>query len=211
MLDQSHYIPFLEKVLTPSRLAHSLGVMQVMGELAEIYQLDRDKALIAGILHDAAKDLSVEKQNELIKAGNIQTSHECETNYVLYLHGPVGSFFVQQELGIHDELVLHAIEGHTYFGNSPHFEHPLSWCLRFSDILEPTRNWEQEKIILNCAKRLRELVYVGQMEEAAFLQTGCLLKWYEEKGMPIHPRMRSINQALGKELNLSDPFLGLGV
>jgi len=209
--DQSRYIPFLEKVLTSSRLAHSLGVMQVMGELAELYQLDRDKALTAGILHDAGKDLSVEKQNELIKAGNIQISHECETNYVLYLHGPVGSFFVRQELGIRDELILDAITVHTYFGNSPYFEHPLSWCLRFSDILEPTRNWEHEKIILSCAERLRELVYTGQMTKAAFLHTGCLLKWFEEKGMPIHPRMRKLNQALGKDLNLDGAFLELGI
>lgn len=207
MSDQSRYIGFLEKVLTPSRLAHSLGVMQVMGELAEVYQLDRDKALTAGVLHDAGKDLSVEKQNELIKAGNIQISHECETNYVLYLHGPVGSFFVQKELAISDELILQAITGHTYFGDSPYFEHPLSWCLRFSDILEPTRNWEQEKIILYCAEHLRELVYVGKLKEAAFLQTGCLIKWYGEKGMPIHPRMRKINQMIGKEMNLRDTFL----
>ncbi|RPJ23038.1 MAG: HD domain-containing protein [Chloroflexi bacterium] len=185
--------------------------MQVMGELAELYQLDRDKALTAGILHDAGKDLSVEKQNELIKAGNIQISHECETNYVLYLHGPVGSFFVRQELGIRDELILDAITVHTYFGNSPYFEHPLSWCLRFSDILEPTRNWEHEKIILSCAERLRELVYTGQMTKAAFLHTGCLLKWFEEKGMPIHPRMRKLNQALGKDLNLDGAFLELGI
>jgi len=211
LFNQSDYIRFLEKVLTPSRLAHSLGVMQVMGELAEIYHLDGDKALTAGILHDAGKDLSLEKQNELIKAGNIQISHECESNYVLYLHGPVGSFFVQKELGIHDELVLYAIAGHTYFGDSPYFEHPLSWCLRFSDILEPTRNWEQEKIIWSCAKRLRELVYAGQMKEATFLQIGCLLKWYEEKDMPIHPRMRRIKQALGKELDFDDAFLELGI
>jgi len=180
--------------------------MQVMGELAEIYQLDPEKALSAGILHDAAKDLSIEKQAELIKAGNIQISYPCETNYVLYLHGPVGSFFVQKELGIRDELVLDAITGHTYFGDSPYFEHPLSWCLRFSDILEPTRNWEKEKILLNCAKRLRELVYAGHIKEAAFLQTGCLVKWFEEKGMPIHPRMRWIARTLGEELNLNEAF-----
>jgi HD superfamily phosphohydrolase YqeK len=32
--------------------------MQVMSELAEIYALDRTQALVAGLLHDAAKDLS---------------------------------------------------------------------------------------------------------------------------------------------------------
>jgi predicted HD superfamily hydrolase involved in NAD metabolism len=208
---QSRYLPFLEEVLTPSRLAHSLGVMQVMGELAEIYQLEQEQALTAGILHDAGKDLPVEKQNELVAAGSIRIDQECETNYVLYLHGPVSSFLVQTELGIQDELILDAITGHTYFGDSPHFDHPLSWCLRFSDILEPTRNWGKEKIILNCAKRLRELAYAGQLQAAAFLQTGCLIQWFEEKGMPVHPRMRSIKQGLGNTLNLSDVFLESGL
>jgi predicted HD superfamily hydrolase involved in NAD metabolism len=201
----------LEKVLTPGRLAHSLGVMQVMGELAEIYPLDRGQALTAGLLHDAGKDLPVEKQQELLAEGNIRIRHECETNYVLYLHGPVGAFFVQKELGIRDELVLNAIIGHTYFGDSPHFNHPLSWCLRFSDILEPTRNWTQEKILRQCANRLRGLVYAGHLREASFLQTGCLIKWFEVKGSPVHPRMRKIYQALGKELHLDDTFLGLEV
>lgn len=145
-----------------------------------VFRLWRIPVSIA-ILHDAAKDLSTEKQQELIKAGNIELRYECEANYVLYLHGPVGSVFVQKELGIHNELVLHTIAEHTYFGDSPHSEHPLSWCLRFSDILEPTRNWTQEKIIMNCVERLRELVYTGRMKKAGFLQTECLLKWYEEK------------------------------
>ena len=207
-MDPTGYILFLEKVLTPDRLTHSLGVMQVMGELAEIYHLDRDQALTAGLLHDAGKDLPPEVQQELIREGNIQTSHECETNYVLYLHGPVGAFLVQKELGLRDELILDAIIGHTYFGDSPHFDHPLSWCLRFSDIIEPNRNWAQQKILLHCAKRLRELVYTGQMKRAAFLQTGCLIKWFEEKEAPIHPRMRELYQSLGTELDLDHSFLG---
>jgi hypothetical protein len=49
--------------------------------------------------------------------------------------------------------------------------------------------------------------YAGRMKEGAFLQTGCLIKWFGVKGMPIHPRIRPINEGLGKELNLDDTFL----
>ena len=42
---ETKYLPFLEEVLTQRRLDHSLGVMQVMGELAEVYDLDREKAM----------------------------------------------------------------------------------------------------------------------------------------------------------------------
>jgi predicted HD superfamily hydrolase involved in NAD metabolism len=193
----NQYLPFLEKVLTPRRLNHSLGVMQVMEDLATVFGLDREKAQTIGILHDAGKDLSQSKIDKLLHDGNIQISHECEKDYVLYLHGPVGSFFIYQELGITDDLILEAIKSHTYYdGSSKYFDDPMSWCLRFSDILEPTRQWGQEKTMLDCVKQLRRLVYAGKMEEGAFIQISSLIKWFEEKGMPVHPNMRKIKQRL---------------
>ena len=194
MLTNNQYLPFLEKVLTPQRLDHSLGVMQVMGELADVFGLDKDKAQTIGILHDAAKDLPPDKIDELICNGNIQIFHECERNYALYLHGPVGSYFVQKELGISDELILDAIKAHAYYGTSKYFNDPMVWCLRFSDILEPTRQWGQEKTMLECVKELKELVYAGKLNEAALLQISCLIRWFEDKGFPVHPNMRKIKQ-----------------
>lgn len=208
-MSNHQYLPFLEKVLTPGRLAHSLGSMAVMGELAEIYGLDKEKAQTIGILHDAGKDLPKGTIEELVDEGNIQITYECETNYSLYLHGPVGSYFIQKELGIKDELILEAIKTHTYFGTSKYFDDPLAWCLRFSDILEPTRKWGQEKIMLDCAEHLRELAYSGRMKEGACLVTGCLIRWFEEKGMPVHPTMRRINQELEIELSPHSSFLEL--
>jgi len=151
------FIPFLESVLTPERLKHSLGSMLVMGELAEVYGLDKEKAQTIGILHDAGKDLPQSKIDELVCEGKINITYECETNYVLYLHGPVGSYFVSNELGIQDKLILDAIKTHTFYGTSKYFNDPMTWCVRFADILEPSRRWGQEKIMLDCAIRLREL------------------------------------------------------
>jgi hypothetical protein len=55
-------LPFLERLLTRSRLQHSLGVMEVMADLAAIYGLDREPAVTAGLLHDAARDLAPKAQ-----------------------------------------------------------------------------------------------------------------------------------------------------
>lgn len=179
-----------------------------MGELAEVYGLDKEKAQTIGILHDAGKDLPAEKIAELVKAGDIQIEHECETDYVLYLHAPVGAYFVQRELGITDEEIIEAIKTHCYYGASPYFGDPLAWCVRFADILEPSRNWEKEKTLLNLYQRLGGLVYAGKMKEGAFLQTGSLIQWYEEKGYRVHPQMRRIYQELRRELRLDDSYLG---
>ena len=113
-MPENHFVPFLITILTPKRLEHSLGVMQVMGELAEVYGLDPEKARIIGILHDAGKDLPPDVQRQLIVEGNIQIQHACDVNYYHYLHGPVGAFLVQKELGITDELILGAIISHTF-------------------------------------------------------------------------------------------------
>jgi len=61
------YLSFLDQVLTPRRFQHSLGVMQVMEELSKVYALDRDTAVLIGLLHDAAKDLAPAQQMALVK------------------------------------------------------------------------------------------------------------------------------------------------
>ena len=190
------YLPFLEQVLTPARLQHSLGVMQVMGELAEVYALDRDTALTVGLLHDAAKDLDAAQQMDLADEAGIEIRHPCEYDLNHYLHGPVGAYFVYRELEVADRLMLDAIAMHTYYGDGPNFDAPLCWCLRFSDILEPNRDWRDVKWLRTAAIKLRELAFAGRMEEGALLQTGQLIAWFEETGTPVHPNMVKVCREL---------------
>jgi predicted HD superfamily hydrolase involved in NAD metabolism len=184
------YHSFLERVLTPPRLRHSLGVMHVMEELADVYGLDREKAQEAGLLHDAGKDLTSEQQVQLIKEGGIEIHYPEETDYTLYMHGPVGAYFVRKELGVSDTLILDAIAMHTFCGSGMHWDDPLVWCLRFSDLLEPNRNWSSVSWLRQEVPNLRVLAYSGQMAKAARLQTGMLIEWFDTVGYPVHPHMR---------------------
>jgi predicted HD superfamily hydrolase involved in NAD metabolism len=193
------YRPFLEQVLTPMRLRHSLGVMQVMGELAEVYGLDRDTALATGLLHDAAKDLDEAHAMALVKEAGIEIRCPADADYNLYLHGPVCAYFVTKELGVTDRLLLDAITTHTFYGG-PNFDDPLCWCLRFSDILEPNRDWRDVKWLYTAAIRLRDLAFAGRMEEAALLQVGQIVAWFEEAGAPVHPNMYKVCRELAARL-----------
>jgi HD superfamily phosphohydrolase YqeK len=125
------------------------------------------------------------------------------------LHGPVGAYLVQKELGMTDELILGAIISHTYYGSSPYFNHPLSWCMRFSDFLEANRDWSDIKLVFTCVERLRILAYAGEMEEGAFLHAAMLIKWYESTNTPVHPNMRRVKAELGNKLGLDDSYLAL--
>jgi hypothetical protein len=72
---------------------------------------------------------------------------------------------------------------------------------RVLDILEPTRNWQREKLLLKGVNHLRGLVYAGKLAEAAFSQTGMLIRWYESKGVPVHPNMERVKHALADLLD----------
>jgi predicted HD superfamily hydrolase involved in NAD metabolism len=198
----ARYKPFLEQVLTPGRLRHSLGVMQVMEELTPIYALDPEKALVTGLLHDAAKDLPSEQVQQIVGEAGIQISEPAEQNYNLYLHGPVGAYFIYKELGITDEIILDAIRLHTYFGKiGPTFNSPLAWCLRFADILEPNRNWQDAPPLRQGEPRLRRLVYSGQLSEGAFVHLDMIIKNFEETGMPVHSNMYCMRQEFSPARN----------
>jgi len=184
------YLPFLESILTPKRLEHSLQVRVVMGELAEVYDLNQEQALLAGLLHDAAKDIGETEQTRLIVEAGITIRNEAEKDYNHILHGPVGAYLVRKELGIVDTAVLDAITSHTFYGEVAGLDTSLSWCLRFSDLLEPTRNWSNVRWLGRNVPRLREAAYGGRMVEAAVIQTGSLMGWFREHGMAIHPNMQ---------------------
>ena len=201
LLSQSitdEYLPFLMSALTPTRLQHSLGVMQVMSELAEIYDLDRTQALSAGLLHDAAKDLSTARQLALAEEARIEFKHECERHPV-YLHAPIGAYVVSQELVITDNLVLDAIAAHSDGGDKVDADLQFQWCLQAADILAPVREWHG-------MRKLKDIVYAGRLPEAALLRCGWLLEHFANAGVPIHPNLEKKFQALSDQLQVAEGF-----
>ncbi|MFN8382328.1 MAG: bis(5'-nucleosyl)-tetraphosphatase (symmetrical) YqeK [Anaerolineales bacterium] len=193
-----NYLGFLEKALTPARLQHSLGVMEVMQELSAIYSLDPEQAMTAGLLHDAAKDLPHEQQLELAKEAKLEFLDPCE-KYPIYLHAPVGAYLAEKKLNVNDSLVLDAIAAHSFSAGMKNFNAPLSQCLRFADLLAPITIW-------NGINRFKSVVYAGKAEEASLLQCGWLMEFFQEKQTPIHPNVIKQHQTLSKKLGIAEGF-----
>ena len=191
------YSLFLKRVLTPPRYQHSLGVMNVMGELSKVYQLDKTKAMMAGLLHDAARDFELQQLLALADEAKITISHPCEQHPV-YLHALVGAYLVSKELGITDKLVLDAISTHSYV-DGDNFNALFSRCLRAADILSPVQEWRG-------MRKLKSMVYAGRIEEAALLQSGWLVEYFKEQGIPIHPNLAKRFQVLSAKLGVADSF-----
>ena len=67
MLDKKvigKYKAYLKEHLSKKRYNHSVNVAGAALELARRYGGDADKAYVAGLLHDCAKDLDISKQLE---------------------------------------------------------------------------------------------------------------------------------------------------
>lgn len=101
----------LQKVLSQERYLHTLGVAQSAVELAIQFGLDKEKAYVAGLLHDCAKCLSNEELLNIIK-NNLKID-ECEMINPKTYHAPVGAFVAENEYGVSDKDILSAIRWHT--------------------------------------------------------------------------------------------------
>lgn len=98
----------LHKCLNEERYIHSLGTMEMAMKLAEEYGCDKEKAQLAGLLHDCAKCLPNE---ELAK--NEQYFEDCEKLSTKTWHAPIGALVAKTEYSVNDEEILSAIRWHT--------------------------------------------------------------------------------------------------
>lgn len=192
------YLSFLEKLLTPSRLRHSQGVMGLMADLAAIYSLDRGRAMTAGLLHDSARDLELEAQLALVQEAGVHLLYPCERHPV-YLHALAGAYLVFRELDVTDERILDAIAAHSYAGRGERSNGLLSRCLRSADLVASRLEW-------NGRERLKRVVYGGCIEEAALLQCGWLIEYLQGQGVPVHPNLANRFEALSAELGATESF-----
>jgi len=194
----SDFLLYLDRRLTPARLQHSQGVMRVMADLVDIYGLQRDQALTAGLLHDAAKDLDGAQLLALAQEGGIELFDPCEQHPV-YLHALVGAYLVQRDLHITDQEVLRAIAAHSYARDGLSGNTCLLNCLRVADILAPVEAWEG-------VQKLKRWVYAGQLDEASLLHCAWSIDYFREVGVPLHPNLQKEFAALSAKIPVSEAF-----
>lgn len=118
------------------RYQHTIGVMNTAVELAKRYEVDVDKARIAGLLHDCAKGFTGQRNLELCEKYGLPISETEQKNLGL-LHAKLGAYLARQEYGIDDEEILDAIRWHTT--GRPKMT-PLDKIIYIADYIEPNRN-----------------------------------------------------------------------
>ncbi len=104
----------LQSALSVKRYIHTMGVSEEAVKLAEIYgtPVDCEKAKVAGLLHDCAKDYPKELRMRFCKEYKVKTDEIMEQQPDL-LHPFLGAEVAKREYQIQDEEILNAIRYHT--------------------------------------------------------------------------------------------------
>ena len=63
----------LKQILSEKRYIHSIGVMEMAMELAQIYNIDIETAQIVGLLHDNAKEMTDDEMLQYAKENKIHS------------------------------------------------------------------------------------------------------------------------------------------
>jgi predicted HD superfamily hydrolase involved in NAD metabolism len=166
----------LQKRLKPSRYQHSLGVAETAVELARRFGVDEEKARIAGLLHDCAREFP--NEDLIQEAEKRQIAVEpVEKQMPLLLHAYVGARLVVEKYGVNDKAVEQAIWRHTVGGAQMTELDKIIW---FADMIEPQRDYPG-------VEKLRELSRTASLDEMMLAGLTQSIAFVLQKGGLIHP------------------------
>ncbi len=103
---------WLKENLNEERYLHSLGAMDSAIYLAKKFNLNEERAAIAGLIHDCAKCLPKEELLNLLK-NECKNYHPTELLNPKTWHAPVGAYLAENKFGITDKEILSSIRWHT--------------------------------------------------------------------------------------------------
>lgn len=126
----------ISQQLRPKRFQHVLRVEQTALELAGPNHVDLERASIAGLVHDYAKQRPDADFIAAIK--DYQLNPELLHYGNAIWHGVVGAELIKRELHIYDEDILNAVRHHT---TGAVYMTPLEQVVYMADYIEPARDF----------------------------------------------------------------------
>ena len=157
----------LKSRLKESRYIHSLGVADTALELAKKFGVNEEKAYIAGLLHDSAREFENEAMIDEAKKRNIEIG-EVEEKMPLLLHANIGAVLIKERYDVDDEEISKAIETHTVAGRNMT---NLQKIIYFADMIEPSRDYPGVNELRKFAENhtLDEIMIEALSESIAFI------------------------------------------
>ncbi len=164
----------LKDMLLEKRYNHSVMVCETARELAVLFGADVEKAEIAGLLHDCAKNFTKDEMFALCEKYNIELDEVTKKQTGL-IHAFLGAEIAKDLFKIDDEEIYDAIFYHTV--GKPNMS-LLTKIIYIADAVEPLRHYEG-------VERLRELAYTD-LDKALVYQIDITIKSVLKRGSLLH-------------------------
>ncbi len=162
--------------LGEARYGHCLRTAETARALAERFGADRDKAYLAGLLHDCAKAYDGSRILEIVQSMGLKLTRAQEAQPYELLHGQAGAHVARTEYGVEDRDVLQAIYRHQCAAEDMTV---LDNVVRLADATEPARSGQR-------VERMRELA-LHSLEEALLVGLCTNLETFIEHRVFIEP------------------------
>lgn len=153
--------------LSDKRYEHTLNVRKMAVKLAKQHGADEEKAALAALLHDSAKEISKDEMRAIMQA-HPEYAEGGEQRPAPVWHGICASILARTEWGVEDEAVLSAIACHT--AGKPGMS-KLDKIVYLADMSSKERDWpgvnklrklemkDLDKAMLMALKRTNDFVF----------------------------------------------------
>lgn len=164
----------LKNSLDKDRYEHTIAVAYTAVCLAMKYEVDLDKAEIAGLLHDCAKGISDDKKLKKCLEHNISIN-ETEKLKPSLLHAKLGAFIAMDKYGIQDKEIINAILKHTTGSQAMTM---LEKIVFVADYIEPNRDKAKNLI------EIRRIAF-EDIDKAVYMIMRDTLEYLKKSNSPI--------------------------
>ena len=176
----------LKKNLSSYRYDHSLRVAETAKSLAEEHHIDKQKAYIAGLLHDIAKELTEKENKYWIEKYHLDKSLNEEKNKKIK-HADIGAVIAKEKYHITQDI-YNAIKYHTIGNKSMD---TLAKIIYIADKIGREKIPEE-------LKPVKQLAYTN-IDEALLYCIEQQEKNLKEKGIKTHKDTKELLEKLKRE------------
>ena len=168
-----------KKRLSAKRYQHTLNVRRMAVKLAKRWGADPEKAALAALLHDTAKELPREEMLQILNDNAIMAENAQNRPSPVW-HGICAAILAQTQWGVEDEEVLSAIRSHTT--GKPGMS-LLDEIVFLADMTSAERDYPE----VDYLRKLEKEDIHRAMREALEMN----LHWLEESGKPVDEETRA--------------------
>lgn len=168
-----------KKRLSAKRYQHTLNVRRMAVKLAKRWGADPEKAALAALLHDTAKELPREEMLQILNDNAIMAENAQNRPSPVW-HGICAAILAQTQWGVEDEEVLSSIRCHTT--GKPGMS-LLDEIVFLADMTSAERDYPE----VDYLRKLEKKDIHQAMREALEMN----LHWLEESGKPVDEETRA--------------------